>query len=152
MLTKICVRNCAFGAFNYWQTMSITNLISGRKKGNVMQTREIPKSEWPAFLNRFTSRHQGWLVNLEVFGPDFGAQVEGTGLVLEGLTDECNEMNGNTITIMAGKNPDDHVTHSISRVTEVSLERTDTGEDAALSIAEEDGTRTLLTFPLAVLP
>ena len=92
------------------------------------------------------------MVNLEVFGPDIGAQVEGTGLVLEGLTDECDEMNGNTITIMTGKNTDDHVTHSISRVTEVSLERTDTGEDAALSIAGEDGTRTLLTFPLALLP
>lgn len=111
-----------------------------------MQTRQIPKSEWPAFLNSFSSRHQGWLVNLEVFGPDIGAQVEGTGLMLEGLTDELLE----TIMIMAGNKPANHVTHSISRPTEMSLEKTDSGEDAVLSITGEDGTRTLLTFPSVV--
>lgn len=112
-----------------------------------MQTRQIPQNEWPAFLDRFSSRHQGWLVNLEVFGPDIGAQVEGTALVLEGLTDEYDEMHGDTITIMAGNKPDDHVTHSIRRPTEINLEKADTGEEAALLIKGEDGTRTLLTFP-----
>ena len=109
-----------------------------------MQTKQIPKSEWPAFLNSFSSRHEGWLVNLEVIGPDIGAQVEGTALVLEGLTDEVK---GNTIMIMAGNKPDDHLTHSISRPTELSVEKTETGEDVALSIKGEDGTRTLLIFP-----
>ena len=109
-----------------------------------MQTKQIPKSEWPAFLNSFSSRHEGWLVNLEVIGPDIGAQVEGTALVLEGLTDEVK---GNTIMIMAGNKPDDHLTHSISRPTELSVEKTETGEDVALSIKGEDGTRTLLILP-----
>ena len=53
-----------------------------------MQTKQIPKSEWPAFLDSFSSRHQGWRMNLEVFGPEIGSQVEGAWLVLEGLTDE----------------------------------------------------------------
>ena len=117
-----------------------------------MQTREIPKNEWTAFLNRFTSRHQGWLVNLEVLGPDIGAQVEGTGLVLEGLTDEYNEMHGNTIMIMAGDKPGDHVTHSIRRPTEITLEKTGTGEEVALLIKAEDGTTTLLIFPSHFFP
>ena len=112
-----------------------------------MQTREIPKSEWPAFLNSFSSRHEGWTVDVEVFGPDIGAQVEGTGLVLQGLTDDWDQMKRNTIVIMAGNRRDDHVTHSISGPTEISLERTDSGMDAALSITGEDGTKTLLTFP-----
>ena len=116
-----------------------------------MQTRQIPESEWPAFLDRFSSRHQGWLANLQIFGPDMGAQVEGTGLMLEGLTDEYDEMHGNTIQIMAGDKPDDHVTHSIRRPTEINLEKTDTGEEVALSIKAEDGTTTLLTFPGAIL-
>ena len=115
-----------------------------------MQTREIPQSEWPVFLNSFNSRHQGWLMNLEVFGPDIGAQVEGSWLVLEGLTDEYDEKRGNTIMIMAGDTMD-HVTHAISRATEISLEKTDGGEDAALSIKGEDGNKTLLTFLYAVL-
>ena len=114
-----------------------------------MQTKQIPESEWPAFVDSFSSRHQGWLVNLNVFGPEIGAQVEGTALVLEGLTDEYNEIRGTTITIMAGNRPENHVTHSISRPTEISLERTDTGEDVVLSIKGEDGIRTLLTLPSA---
>ena len=112
-----------------------------------MQTRQIAKSEWPVFLNNFSSRHQGWLVNLEVLGPGIGAQVEGTGLVLEGLTDDWDDVKGNTIMIMAGDRPENHVTHSISRPTEVSVEKTETGEDVALSITAEDGTRTLLILP-----
>ena len=112
-----------------------------------MQTKQIPRSEWPAFLNSFSSRYQGWLVNLEVVSPDIGAQVEGTSLVLEGLSDEWNEKKGDTITIMAGAKADNHVTHSISRPTELSVEKTETGEDVALSITGADGTRTLLIFP-----
>ena len=112
-----------------------------------MQTREIPRTEWPAFLNSFSSRHEGWVVNVEVFGPDIGAQIEGRGLKLQGLTDEWDQMNRNTIVIMAGTRSDDHVTRSISGPTEISLEKTDSGMDAALSITGEDGITTLLTFP-----
>lgn len=114
-----------------------------------MKTRQIPESEWPAFLNRFSSRHQGWLMNVEVHGPDLGAQMEGTGLLLEGVTDEWDEGKGNTVMIMAGDKCDDHLTHSISRPTEISVEETEAGEDVALSIKADDGTRTLLIFPTA---
>lgn len=117
-----------------------------------MQTRQIPKSEWPSFLDRFSHQYQGWLVNLEVFNPDFGAQVEEAGLALEGLTDECDEVKGNTIMIMTGNGPDDHITHSIANPTEVTLEQTDEGADVALSIKSADGTTALLTFRAAVLP
>ena len=112
-----------------------------------MQTREIPRTDWPRFIHSFSSRHQGWLVNVEVFGPNIGAQVQGTGLVLQGLTNESDAMNRNSIVIMAGNRIDDHVTHSINRPTQMSLEKTDYGMDAALCITAEDGTRTLLTFP-----
>jgi hypothetical protein len=117
-----------------------------------MQTRQIPKSEWPAFLDRFSRQYEGWLVNLEIFNPEFGAQVTETGLALEGLTDEWDETEGNTIMIMTGNEPDDHITHSINHPTEVSLEQTDQGADAALSIKSADGTTALLSFRAAVLP
>ena len=117
-----------------------------------MQTRQIPKGEWPAFLNTFSRKHEGWLVRLEIFGPEIGAQIEEKGLILEGLADEWDEVTGNTIMIMAGNKPDDHLTHSINHPTEVSLEQTDEGADAALAIKAEDGTTTLLSFRAAVLP
>lgn len=117
-----------------------------------MQTKQIPKSEWPVFMDRFSRQHEGWLVKLEIFNSDLGAQVEETGLILEGLTGESNEAEDNKIIIMAGNKPDDHLTHSISRPTEVSLEQTDKGADAALLIKSADGTTTLLSFRAAVWP
>lgn len=117
-----------------------------------MQTKQIPKSEWPLFLDQFSRQHEGWLVKLEIFSPEIGAQVEETGLALAGLTDEWDETEGNTITIMAGNTSDDHVTHSISNPTEVSVEQTDEGADAALSIKSADGTTALLSFRAAMLP
>ena len=117
-----------------------------------MQTKQIPKNEWPSFLDRFSRQYQSWLVNLEIFNPEIGAQVEETGLALEGLTEEWDEVKGNTITIMTGNTPDSHITHSINNPTEVSLEQTDEGADAALSIKSADGTTALLSFRATVLP
>lgn len=117
-----------------------------------MQTKQIPRSEWPAFLDGFSRQHEGLLVKLEIFGPEIGAQVEETGLVLQGLTDEWDEVEGTTITIMAGNQPDDHITHSIGQPTEVSLEQTDEGADRALAIKSADGTTALLSFRARSLP
>jgi uncharacterized protein DUF5335 len=117
-----------------------------------MQTKQIPKSEWPEFLSSFSREHEGWLVQLEIFGPDIGAQIVETGLVLAGLTDERGEGEGNTITINAGKAPDDHITHSIIDPIEISVEQTDEGADAALSIKSADGTTALLSFSAVALP
>ena len=112
-----------------------------------MQTKQIPRNEWSTYLNNFSSRHHGWFVNIEILGEDIGAQVEGIGLVLEGVTDEWDEVKGHTIMIMAGNKPEAHLTHLISRPTEITVEKTETGEDVAFSIKGEDGIRTLLVFP-----
>lgn len=117
-----------------------------------MQTKEIPQTEWTGFFDSFSRKHEGWLVNLEIFGPEIGAQVEHRALALEGITGEWDEVAGHTIMIMTGVKPDDHVTHSIARPTAVSLEQTDEGADAALAIKSNDGTTTLLRFRSAVLP
>jgi len=117
-----------------------------------MQTKQIPKSEWPSFLTTFSRQHEGWLVKLEILHPDLGAQVQEMGLILEGLTGEWDETDAKTIMIMAGSKPDDHLTHSISNPTEVTLEQTDQGADVALSIKSADGATALLSFRAAVLP
>jgi hypothetical protein len=117
-----------------------------------MQTKEIPKTEWTGFFDSFSRKHEGWLVNLEIFGPEIGAQVEQQHLALEGITDEWDEVEGNTVIIMTGAKPDDHITHSITHPTAVSVEQTDDGADVALAIKSNDGTTTLLRFRSAVLP
>lgn len=117
-----------------------------------MQTTQITKTEWPAFFDSFSRKHQGWLATLEIFGPDLGAQTEERELPFEGITDEWNEAEGETIMIMAGGTTNDHVTHAVSNPTEVNLEQTDEGADAALAIKSSDGRTALLRFRSAVLP
>lgn len=117
-----------------------------------MKTQEIPKTEWPQFLDSFTRKHQGWLVNLEIFGTEIGAQVEERQLALEGITAESDGMERNTIIITMGAKANDHITHSISQPTGVSIEQTDEGADMALAIKGEDGTTALLRFRSAVMP
>ena len=115
-----------------------------------MQTKEIQRSEWPAFFDSFSRQHEGWLVNLEIFGLEIGDQVEGRELALEGISAEWDEGEGYLLAIMMGAKPDDHITHRIARPIQVSLEQTDDGVDTALAIRAADGTTTLLRA--AVLP
>ena len=117
-----------------------------------MRTQEIPKKEWTEFFDNFSRKHEGWLVNLEVFGPEIGAQVEERELALKGITAALDQTEGNTIMIMTGTKPDDHITHSVTGPISVSLEQTDEGADAALAIKSGDGLTTLLRFRSAVLP
>jgi hypothetical protein len=117
-----------------------------------MRTREISRSEWPEFFDSFSRQHEGWLVTLEILGSEIGAQVEERELAFEGIVAEWNEVQGDEIAIMIGAKPDDHITHSISRPTQVSLEQTDEGADAALAIKAADGTTALLRFRSPMLP
>jgi hypothetical protein len=117
-----------------------------------MKTKEIPRKEWPAFFDSFSRQHEGWLVNLEILAPEIGAQLEEHDLAFEGITDGSGEMKGNAIMIMAGIAPDDHITHSIASPTQISLEQTDEGADAALAIKGADGVTALLRFRSAILP
>ena len=117
-----------------------------------MRTKEILRSDWREFFNGFSRQHQGWLVTLEILGTEIGAQIEERELAFEGIVADCNEVRGDEIAIMIGARPDDHITHSISRPTYVSLEQTDEGADVALAIKAENETTTLLSFRVAVLP
>jgi hypothetical protein len=111
-----------------------------------MQTTQITKGEWPVFFDRFSRKHQGGLATLEIFGPDLGAQIESRNLPFEGITDEWNEAEGDTIMIMAGGETNDHVTHVVKNAADVNLQQTDEGYDAALAIKSLDDTTALLRF------
>src|SRR5687768_14979580 len=117
-----------------------------------MKTKRIPRSEWPKFFDRFSRQHEGWLATLEIFASDIGAQVEERGLALEGIVDEWDEALSNQIIIMMGAKPDNHITHTIGRPTNVSLEQTDEGADVALAITSERGAVALLRFRSPPLP
>jgi hypothetical protein len=117
-----------------------------------VKTREIPKDQWPKFFSSFSQRHEAWLITLEIFGSELGAQVQGREIPFEGIIDEWVEAGGDQIVIMIGANPDDHITHTISHPTQVSLEQTEGGADVALQIKSADGLETLLRFRSPLFP
>jgi len=117
-----------------------------------MATQEISHDEWTTFLDRFSRQHEGWLVTLEVFAPDIGAQEEARELPLEGISAAAKDSEPKTIAISVGKTPQDHVTHTITEPTRVWLEQTSEGANAALEIESADGAKTLLRFRSALPP
>ena len=115
-----------------------------------MSTQEIARDEWASFLDRFSKQHEGWLVTLEVFAPDLGAQEEATELPLEGISLTSSGREPDTIAISIGKEPGDHITHTVSEPERVWLEQTSEGANAALEIESKNETKTLLRFRSAV--
>jgi len=117
-----------------------------------VKTKRIPRSEWPKFFDSFSRQHEGWLATLEIFATEIGAQVEERELAFEGIVDEWDESLGNQVIMMMCAKPDHHITHTIGRPTNVSLELTDEGADVALAITSESGSVALLRFRSAMLP
>jgi hypothetical protein len=111
-----------------------------------MPTQEIPRDEWPTFFETFTRQHEGWLASLEVFAPDIGAQHEARDLPLEGISTTSKDSEPQTIAISLGKNPADHITHTIADPTRLWLEQTSQRANAALEIESADEVKTLLRF------
>jgi Family of unknown function (DUF5335) len=116
-----------------------------------MRTIEIPREAWVQQLNEFSVVHDGWLVSLEVMGPEIGAQPEITNLPLLGVSADRIDRDA-TMTVSVARSSTDHVTHVVHAVTRIDLERTDEGADAALEIKSSDGTTTLLQLRVAALP
>ena len=116
-----------------------------------MNTKEIPKTEWPKFFDNFSRQHEGWLVTLEILGAELGAQVQGRELAFEGIVDEWDEIQGNQIVIMVGEKPEAHITHSITRTTQVNVEENE-GVRVVLAIKSADGVMALMRFRSPMLP
>src|SRR5436305_10779224 len=102
------------------------------------QMREIPRAEWVEFLDGFSRQHEGWLVTVEVFGAEIGAQVEAQQLPLVGITAELKRDGEKSISIIAGEETEAHITHTVTQPPHVRLEQTESGADAALQIESAD--------------
>jgi hypothetical protein len=116
-----------------------------------MQTIEIPREAWVQHLDEFTTIHEGWLVSLDVLGPDLGAQPELHNLPLLGVSADRIDHDG-TIAISVARSATEHFTHVVHGVTRIQVGQTDDGADAALQIESGDGTRTIMRFRATALP
>lgn len=106
-----------------------------------MPEREIPKTGWDDFCDDFSRLHEGELVNVEIFGD--GTRVKKTlakNLPLGGVSADFEpDFHGQTVSVIAGEEPDDHLTHIVEAPKRLSIEETEEGEHKALRIEAEDG-------------
>jgi len=113
-----------------------------------MNTVVIPRADWRATLDEFSTAHQGWRVSLELLEPDIGAQPEIDDLPLRGVTAETGGRD-DAITIAAGSKAE-QITHTIHTPTRVQLEKNDAGADMALEIESSDHAKAILRFTTPV--
>jgi hypothetical protein len=109
-----------------------------------MTTREIPSGQWSDFMDRFTSQHAGWLVNMEVLANGY-TQVDAHALPFQRLALESG-----CITVEIGDRST-HVRNVISGPARVCLDETPEGAHEAVEIAAADGALTRLRFRVAML-
>lgn len=103
-----------------------------------MSTREVARPEWREFFDDFSRQHQGWLVTMEMLGPDLGDMVEARQLPLEGIVVEPGGDGEMAIEVIAGDRPDSHISHTVTQPQRVWLEQTAEGADEALEIESYD--------------
>jgi hypothetical protein len=116
-----------------------------------MATQEIPHYEWERFFDEFSRLHRGWLVTIEMLGPDIGDQLQVRNLPLDGIAIEPNEVSEDQIIIIAGAQPHARISHTIPSPDRVFLKQNDEGADEALEIESIDGT-VLISFRSTVKP
>jgi hypothetical protein len=114
--------------------------------------REIPREEWAEFLDSFSRQHEDWLVTIEVLETEIGAQVEAEAKPLVGITADLKGGRQASISIIAGLNPAERVTHNITAPKYIRIEQAESGADMALQIEWESGATTLVRLRSAMLP
>lgn len=115
-----------------------------------MRTTEIPREQWASRLTEFTVVHDGWLVSLDVFGGELGAQHEIVNLPLIGVAAERSGSE-DRVAISVARAPGEHFTHVVHGVTRIWLQ-SENAADAAIELESSDGLRTVLRLRVAALP
>jgi hypothetical protein len=117
-----------------------------------MTTQEISRDDWANFFDVFSKQHEGWLVTLEVFASDLGAQTEGLELPFEGISVNSQDEEPESLVIHLGRSSTDHVSHTITRPQHVWLKHTGEGAHDSLEVEGEGDQKTLLRFRSPMRP
>jgi hypothetical protein len=115
-----------------------------------MPTQEIPKEEWINFFHDFSRFHRGWVVNVEVFSTELGAQREVREIPFEGIIAEMRNNSHSCLELIMGESTSHHLTHTVRTPTRVRYESESHSE--VIQIESADGVTTLLNFHRALVP
>jgi hypothetical protein len=110
-----------------------------------MQTLEVSKREWPAYLDRLTQSASDRPVHLEVENLELGDQEMVESSPLKAILQETEGSAAGAIEIRVGGSTGE-LSHRIAQPTQLFALVGDRGELSSLSIADAEGGKTLLIF------
>src|ERR1043166_8178568 len=102
-----------------------------------MISKEVRRSDWREFFDRFSKQHEGWLATLEVLVDGDDAQAEAVGLPFEGISLNAKDK-PESLVINFGRTAVDHVSHTIERPDHIWLTQTAEGADDSLEIDHDE--------------
>lgn len=110
-----------------------------------MTSIEVPRGEWPAFLNAFAASHRDWLVNVQVAehaAGDAGSQQ----MPLRTIGLEENHTGQATVTVKTQAPDGPSAFYTLNDANCVRVMKREDGVDEALYIGNEHGSQLLLHF------
>lgn len=115
-----------------------------------MSRRVIDRAEWADYVDAFSRRHDGWLVSVAVEEGSAPRRYVTHDLPLRGVVAELDDDISSMMVFTGDASP--HATHFVGHATALEVEETGEGADAALTIADESGARTILEFRSPMRP
>ena len=108
-------------------------------------TQQIPRSDWAAELQSFTTRNAGRITMLEEYDREMGPLDVERDYPLRGISYDRRD---DRIDIMLGdrSEPGRHFTHTIGDILFVGVVSDGNGADQSLRILRRDGRETVLGF------
>jgi hypothetical protein len=109
---------------------------------------DVPRDQWPEFLETFSRQHRAWLAVVEQPGR---AIASGPGWPLVGVTAERDGSRVSLIEISF--DPESHAEMvRVENPSAVRVDRTTEGADRALEIVGEHGAWTRISFRTTSMP
>lgn len=115
-----------------------------------MSRRAIQRSEWTSFADAFSRRHDGWLISVAVEDGSAPRRYVAHDVPLRGVVAELAEDASSMMVFTGDGMP--HATHFVGHAAGLEVEETRDGADAALTITDESGARTILEFRSPMRP
>ncbi len=115
-----------------------------------MSRRSIDRQQWPAFVDGFSRRHDGWLISVAVESGADTRRYLARDVPLRGVVAELND-GTDSMMIFTGETTA-HAACFVERPVSLAVEETEEGAEAELTITGDDGSRTIVEFRSPMLP
>lgn len=115
-----------------------------------MSARVIDRADWTDYVDAFSRRHDGWLVSVAVESGSAARKYVSRDMPLRGVVAESHDGADALMLFTGDATP--HAAHIVGHATALEVDETSEGAEAALTITDQSGARTILEFRSAVPP